>query len=154
MTLVSVACCSRRPATCAAAVWLARVTFPRFAFSHAMPRRLPAEALYDAIYVATGATEKLPGVPAGFRAAQLPDAGISVPFLEDFGKPVRESACECERSSGMVLGPILKLINGPTVAEALTDPQSALNQLAAKEKDDNKLIEEVFVRFLSRKRKE
>ena len=42
-----------------------------------------------------------------------------MPFLEDFGKPVRESACECERSSGMVLGPILKLINGPTVADAL-----------------------------------
>jgi hypothetical protein len=120
-------------------------------YSHAMPRRLPAESLYDAIFMATGATEKLPGVPAGFRAAQLPDAGISVPFLEDFGKPVRESACECERSSGMVLGPILKLINGPTVAEALTDSTSELNQLAAKEKDDRKLIEEVFVRFLARK---
>ncbi len=120
-------------------------------YSHAMPRRLPAESLYDAIFIATGSTEKLPGVPAGFRAAQLPDAGISVPFLEDFGKPVRESACECERSSGMVLGPILKLINGPTVADALTDANSELNQLAAKEKDDDKLIEEVFVRFLARK---
>jgi Protein of unknown function (DUF1553)/Protein of unknown function (DUF1549) len=120
-------------------------------YSHATPRRMPAEALYDAIYAATGATEKLPGVPAGFRAAQLPDAGVSVPFLEDFGKPVRESACECERSSGMVLGPILKLINGPTVAEALTDPASELNQLATKESDDKKLIEEVFVRFLARR---
>jgi hypothetical protein len=120
-------------------------------YSHAIPRRLPAEALYDAIYAATGATEKLPGVPAGFRAAQLPDAGISVPFLEDFGKPVRESACECERSSGMVLGPILKLINGPTVADALTDPASELNQLVAKQADDEQLIEEVFVRFLARK---
>jgi hypothetical protein len=119
-------------------------------YSHAIPRRLPAEALYDAIYAATGATEKLPGVPPGFRAAQLPDAGISVPFLEDFGKPVRESACECERSSGMVLGPILKLINGPTVAEALTDPQSELNKLVAKEADDRKLVAEVFVRFLAR----
>jgi hypothetical protein len=120
-------------------------------YSHAMPRRLPAEALFDAIYAATGATEKLPGVPAGFRAAQLPDAGISVPFLEDFGKPVRESACECERSSGMVLGPILKLINGPTVAEALTDPSSELNQLAARPLSDADLIEEVFIRFLARK---
>jgi hypothetical protein len=119
-------------------------------YSHAIPRRLPAESLYDAIYQATGATEKLPGVPAGFRAAQLPDAGISVPFLEDFGKPVRESACECERSSGMVLGPILKLINGPTVADALADPASELSRLAAREPDDAKLIEEVFVRFLAR----
>jgi hypothetical protein len=120
-------------------------------YSHAIPRRLTAEALFDAIYAATGAAEKLPGVPAGFRAAQLPDAGISVPFLEDFGKPVRESACECERSSGMVLGPILKLINGPTVAEALTDSASELNKLVSSEKDDTKLIEEVFVRFLARK---
>src|SRR5205809_1818513 len=120
-------------------------------YSHAMPRRLTAEALYDAIYLASGATEKLPGVPAGFRAAQLPDAGISVPFLEDFGKPVRESACECERSSGMVLGPILKLINGPTVADALADASSELSQLANSEKDDRKLIEEVFLRFLARK---
>jgi hypothetical protein len=120
-------------------------------YSHAIPRRLPAEALFDAIFTATGGAEKLPGVPASFRAAQLPDAGISVPFLEDFGKPVRESACECERSSGMVLGPILKLINGPTVAEALTDSASELNKLAASEKDDRKLIEEVFLRFLGRK---
>ena len=120
-------------------------------YSHAIPRRLTAESLYDAIFLATGATEKLPGVPAGFRAAQLLDAGASVPFLDDFGKPVRESACECERSSGMVLGPILKLINGPTVADALADPASELNQLVGRESDDARLIEEVFVRFLARK---
>src|SRR5690606_12107946 len=52
-------------------------------YSHATPRRLPAEVLFDAIHVAAGATPKLPGVPAGFRAAQLPDAGISIPFLDD-----------------------------------------------------------------------
>jgi hypothetical protein len=51
----------------------------------------------------------------------------------------------------MVLGPILKLINGPTVAEALTDTGSALNKLSAQKIDDAKLIEEVFVRFLARK---
>ena len=120
-------------------------------YSHALPRRLPAEVLFDAIHLAAGSIEKLPGVPAGFRAAELPDAGISVPFLDDFGKPVRESACECERSSGMVLGPILKLINGPTVADALADQRSELNQFVAKEQDDGKLIEEVFLRFLARK---
>ncbi len=119
-------------------------------YSHAIPRRLPAEALFDAIHTAAGATPKLPGVPAGFRAAQLPDAGVSVPFLDDFGKPVRESSCECERSSGMVLGPVLKLINGPTVADALADPQSELAKLVATEQDDAKVIEEVFLRFLAR----
>ncbi|MDX1947597.1 MAG: DUF1549 and DUF1553 domain-containing protein, partial [Pirellulaceae bacterium] len=119
-------------------------------YSHAIPRRLPAEVLYDAIHLATGSAERLPGVPVGFRAAELPDAGISDAFLEDFGKPARESACECERSSGMVLGPILKLINGPTVANALADPASELNQLVAREPDNIKLISEVFLRFLGR----
>ena len=120
-------------------------------YSRTMPRRLPAETLFDAIHIATGSTQRLPGVPAGFRAAELPDAGASDAFLEDFGKPVRESSCECERSSGMVLGPILKLINGPTVANAIGDASSELNQLVAREPDDRKLIEEVFLRFLARK---
>ncbi len=119
-------------------------------YSHAIPRRLPAEVLYDTIHATTGSVVHLPGVPAGFRAAELPDAGISDPFLDDFGKPVRESACECERSSGMVLGPVLKLINGPTVANAVADPNSALNQLVQQQPDDRKLLEEVFLRLLAR----
>ena len=119
-------------------------------YSHAIPRRLPAEVLYDAIHIATGSVNRLPGVPVGFRAAELPDAGVSDPFLEDFGKPVRESACECERSSGMVLGPVMKLINGPTVADALADAGSELNKLTQAEKDDTKLVQQVFLRFLAR----
>ena len=119
-------------------------------YSHAIPRRLTAEALYDAIHLACGAQQKIPGVPPGFRAAELPDAGIKVPFLDDFGKPVRESACECERSSSMVLGPIMKLINGPTVANAIADPANALTQLESKYKDDDELIRQVFLRFLAR----
>ena len=119
-------------------------------YARAIPRRLPAEVLYDAIHLATGSQQKIPGVPAGFRAAELPDVGVKVPFLDDFGRPVRESSCECERSSSMVLGPIMKLINGPTVANALSDPQNALAKLVAEQPDDQKLIETIFLRFLTR----
>jgi hypothetical protein len=119
--------------------------------SHALPRRLPAEVLFDAIHVATGATPRIQGAPTGFRAAELPDAGVSEPFLEDFGRPVRESACECERSSGMVLGPVMKLINGPTVADAIASPNNALAQLVAQQADDRVVIEEMFLRFLARR---
>lgn len=119
-------------------------------YSRAVPRRLPAETLFDAIHVATGATPRIPGVPAGFRAAELPDAGVSLPFLEDFGRPVRESSCECERSSGMVLGPIMKLVNGPTVADAINDPSNALARLDQQQPDDKQAIEELFLRFLAR----
>jgi len=119
-------------------------------YSHALPRRLPAEVLYDAIHRVCGSQLNIPGVPAGFRAAELPDAGVDVPFLDDFGRPVRESSCECERSSSMVLGPIMKLVNGPTVAKVLADPNNALARLVASEPDDAKLIEGIFVRILSR----
>lgn len=119
-------------------------------YSHALPRRLPAEVLFDAIHVATGATPRIPGAPAGFRAAQLPDAGTTLPFLDDFGRPPRESSCECERSSGIVLGPVMKLINGPTVNDAIVDPQNGLKRLVDEHADDRMLVEEVFLRFLSR----
>ena len=70
-------------------------------YSHAVARRLPAEVLYDAVYRVMGTTTKIPGVPAGTRAAELVDSGVELPsgFFSTFGRPVRESACECERSS-------------------------------------------------------
>ena len=111
---------------------------------------MSAESLFDAIHIATGSQLRISGAPVGFRAAELPDAGVSDPFLDDFGRPVRESACECERSSGMVLGPIMKLVNGPTVANAIADPANALAKLAASEPDDKKVIEEMFLRFYAR----
>src|SRR5207237_4077951 len=82
-------------------------------FSHAIARRLPAEVLYDAIQRATGSVSHLPGLPAGARAAQLLDSNVDVPggFFNLFGKPPRESSCECERSSSMMLGPVLNLVN-------------------------------------------
>ncbi|RIK74110.1 MAG: hypothetical protein DCC68_23650 [Planctomycetota bacterium] len=120
-------------------------------YSHATARRLPAEVLYDAIHRATGSQPRLPGVPAGFRAAQLPDAGVSLPFLDDFGRPPRESACECERSGGVLLAPVLKLVNGPDVANAIADAGNAITKLVAEQPDDAKVIEELYLRFLARR---
>ena len=76
-------------------------------YAHATARRLPAEVLLDAVYRVTGSVSKFPGVAAGTRAAALPDSGVELPsgFLTTFGRPARESACECERSSGLQLGP-------------------------------------------------
>src|SRR6185369_10576895 len=121
-------------------------------YSHAKARRLPAEALYDAIYTVTGAVSKIPGVKPGTRAAQLADAQIKLPdgFLGNFGRPVRESACECERSNEVQLGPVMALISGPTVGDAISDPANAIAKLTASVQDDKKLIEELFLRILNR----
>jgi len=122
-------------------------------YSHALARRLPAEVLYDAIHRVTGSQSRLPGLVPGARAAELLDSSVPIPggFLELFGKPPRESACECERSGGMLLGPILTLINGPVLGEALKDPSNRLAKLVAAEKDDNRLIEEVYLAILARR---
>ncbi len=121
-------------------------------YSHALARRLPAEVLYDAIHRATGSVTRLPGMPAGARAAQLLDSNVEVPgsFLNLFGRPPRESACECERTGTVMLGPVLNLVNGPVVANAIRDPENRIAQLVASEKDDIKVVQEIFVALLSR----
>ncbi|MGH7136001.1 MAG: DUF1553 domain-containing protein, partial [Pirellulales bacterium] len=118
----------------------------------ALARRLPAETLYDAIHRATGAEIHLPGVPANFLATQLPDSGVQLEdeFLNLFGKPPRESACECERSTGVMLGQALNLVNGPTIARAIADPNNRITKFVASEKDDRKVIEEIFLSVLCR----
>jgi Protein of unknown function (DUF1549)/Protein of unknown function (DUF1553) len=121
-------------------------------FSHALARRLPAETLFDAVHVATGSQPRLPGVPAGFLAAQLPDSGVELAdgFLNLFGRPPRESACECERSTGVMLGQALNLVNGPTIAEAIADPTNRITSLVGAQPDDAKLVEELFISILDR----
>lgn len=121
-------------------------------YSHALPRRLPAEVLYDAIHFVTGATSQIPGVPEGTRAAALPDVGVSTPdgFLANLGRPVRESACECERSSELQLGPIMALVSGPTVGTAIASERNELDELVRLVSGDASLVEELFVRILNR----
>jgi hypothetical protein len=121
-------------------------------YSHAAARRLPAEVLYDAIHRVTGSVSRIPGVPVGTRAAALPDSGINLAdgFLSSLGRPARESVCECERTSGLQLGPVMALISGPTVEAAISDAESELSKLAMTEKDDAKLVGEMFLRVLNR----
>ena len=120
-------------------------------FSHAVPRRLTAEQLYDAIIQATGAPRQLPGVPVGFRAAQLPDPQVDVAFLDMFGRPPRESPCECERSSDVSLGQTLNMINGPTISDAIVHPDGVIASALKAGATDSQLIETVYLSTLCRK---
>ena len=90
--------------------------------------------MLDAVYRVTGSASKFPGVPPGTRAAALPDSGVELPsgFLTTFGRPARESACECERSSGLQLGPVMALVSGPTLGDAIADPDNELTRLVTR----------------------
>jgi WD40 repeat protein len=121
-------------------------------YSHAIARRLPAEVLFDAIHRVTGAKTKIPGVPEGTRAAAIPDSGIKLTdgFLANLGRPARESACECERVSDIQLGPVMALISGPTVGNAIDDANNAIAKLVAEESNDARLVNELFLRVMNR----
>jgi WD40 repeat protein len=121
-------------------------------FSHARARRLPAEVLYDAIYRATGATSSFAGVAPGTRAAMLPDVGVELAdgFLGNLGRPARETSCECERSSNLQLGPVMALVSGPTVGNAISDPENAVAKLVGAVKDNGDVVKNLFLRFLNR----
>jgi hypothetical protein len=120
-------------------------------FSHAVPRRLTAEQLLDSVAVATGRPLKFPGLPEGFHATQLPDAGVPEgEFLDLFGRPPRDTPCECERASTVSLGQALNLVNGPTIADALADPNNRLARLAKQPSPPKKKVEEIYLAALSR----
>ena len=119
-------------------------------FSHALPRRLTAEQLYDAVTIASGAPTDLPGVPKGTRASQLPDPQIDVAFLDMFGRAPRESPCECERTSEVSLSQTLNLVNGPTVSDAIVHPQGLIARLIAANAPPEELIRKVYLSVLCR----
>jgi len=120
-------------------------------FSHAVPRRLSAEQMLDAVSVATGHRAQFKDLPAGLRAVSVPDGMVGGnDFLTLFGRPKRQSACECERSSNVTLSHALNLINGPTLGDCVTSADNRFAKLVIAEKDDRKVVEEVYLSCLNR----
>lgn len=121
-------------------------------YSHALARRLPAETLFDAVFKVTGSTPHIPGAKPGQRATQLADAATDTGsgLLATLGRPARQSACECERSSDIRLGSVMALLSGPTISSAIHESTNALARLVETETDNRKLVNEVFLRVLNR----
>ena len=113
-------------------------------------RRLPAEVMLDAICDATGVPEKFDGYPLGIRAVQVPDPGASSYFLRTFGRSDRVTACACERSADVSLPQVLHLIGGEAT-EKINRGECWLNRTLAKDKNDDAVLEALFLRTLARK---
>jgi hypothetical protein len=120
-------------------------------FSHAVPRRLTAEQLMDALAMVTGARPVLPEMPLDTRAAQAVDPHIGKEgFLDLFGRPARESACECERRADLSLPQALNLVNGKTISDAVADSGGRVAKAVLSGRPDQELIEELYLAALSR----
>lgn len=120
-------------------------------YSHALPKRMTAEVLLDAVSFATGSAELFAGQPAGTRAIQLPDAGFSSRFLETFGRPLRNTVCECERVTEPDLPQTLLLLNGEQVNTKLSDPVGRAAKLAASARSDREIVTELYLSALARR---
>jgi hypothetical protein len=120
-------------------------------FSHAMPRRLGAEELMDGISQAAGARPKFSEVPPDTKAEAFPDPHVGKDgFLDVFGRPARESSCECERRSDISLPQALNLMNGRTIGDAIADPKGRVAKLILAGAPDRAVVEELYLAALSR----
>ncbi len=132
-------------------------------FARTYPKRLMAEVLADAIsdvtgvrdsyteiVLADGSTQKVENYAAGTRALELADSAVKNYFLKTFGRNAREITCECERSNQPSLVQVLHLANGSTINDKLAAKQGWVTQLLATEPEPATIVEEAWLRTLSR----
>lgn len=119
-------------------------------FSHAVYKSMPAEVLLDAICQSTGVCEKFNGWPEGYRAIQIWDNRMPSYFFGIFGRPVRASVCECERSNEPSIAQALHLLNAPEIAEKITHRHGRARLLAMSDRSPQEIIGELYLAALSR----
>ncbi|MBI3468311.1 MAG: DUF1553 domain-containing protein, partial [Planctomycetes bacterium] len=131
-------------------------------FSHATPRRMPAEVAYDALVQATAGTDELATLLASPDSRSIGPAAAmrnarNRYALTTFGKPARATNCDCERSNDPSLlqtvflrndGEVLAMIDRSTgwlqeaSKQAKTTPaKSADNARGAKQGDSKREAE-------------
>ena len=119
-------------------------------FSHARPKALPAEVLLDALSQVTGVPEKFNGWPEGYRSIQVWDNRMPSYFFRVFGRPVRASVCECERSNEPSISQALHLLNSPEINEKITHRRGVSRQLANSAMSIDDILDEIYLSTLSR----
>ena len=120
-------------------------------FSHAIPRRLNAEQLMDALTQATGVRPSFAEVPADTTAEEFPDPHVGKDgFLDLFGRPPRESVSESERKTDLSLPQALNLVNGKTISDAIADPDGRIAKVLIGGATDRALLAELYLATLSR----
>ncbi len=126
-------------------------------FSHYRIRRLDAEVLIDAICQITGTGENYSSlIPEPFtflpwnqRAISIADGSITSPFLEMFGRSQRNTSFESERNSVPSVSQVQNFLNSSLI-ERKIEKGRFIQQLIASKKDNNFIIDELYLSILSR----
>jgi hypothetical protein len=118
-------------------------------FSHFYPRPMVAQVLLDAINDVTGTQEKYGRYPLGMRAIALP-LPVSSRFLSLFGRSEREFLAELEPKLEPTLTQALHMINSPYINDKITAGNGVVAQLVKSDLSDEQIIEDLYLRALSR----
>ncbi len=120
----------------------------RQSFARHYPKRMPAEVFLDAVCQVTGSPANFNGLPtdthAPRRAIMLPDESFSSYFLDVFGRPQRQSACECERVGEANLAQILHMLNSDEVQTRISGMTARADKLARDPRPHEVKVRELF----------
>lgn len=119
-------------------------------YSRYYTRRPPAEVLMDAVSQVTGRPYSFRGHPEGTRAIQMWDSRLDVEFLTIFGRPVRQSVCECERPTDGSVAQALHLMNGAGLQNRLADDRGCAAALDRSGKPEPEVVEELYLTAFGR----
>ena len=109
-------------------------------FARAVPRRLPAEVIYDALKMATAADERREVLASDMQqraigpSSAYQNRGQAGYALTAFGKPARIENCDCERSVEPSLLQVLYVRNDAE-ALAMIDQRGSWVEQIAREKN-------------------
>jgi hypothetical protein len=121
-------------------------------FSHAHLRRLRADVLLDSIAQVTKTSTSFNEEPAGIRATQLYEGSrrSGSYFLKTFGLSQRDSVNVSETRTEPTLAQALHLVNGDTI-QGKIDKSPVIQEMLSMKKKPEEIIDELFVRAVSRK---
>ncbi len=120
-------------------------------------RRLEAEVLIDAINQITGATEDYVSMipepftflPETIRAVNIPDGSITSAFLEQFGRPARDTGLLAERPTRVTTSQRLTLLNSRLVLDKINKSKK-LSSLLETCKSPHEAATALYLTILSR----
>jgi hypothetical protein len=126
-------------------------------FAYYPVRGLEAEVLIDAICQITGTTERYSSpipepftyVPPTYRSIALPDASITSPFLEMFGRPSRDTGLESERVNTIGAPQRLHLLNSSHILKKIQEGP-ALAAVLGSGKPREQIAVDLYLTILSR----
>ncbi len=127
-------------------------------FSYYPLRRLEAEVLIDALNQITGTTEQYASpipepftfIPEDQRSICLADGSISSSFLEQFGRPSRDTGFESERNNRPSADQRLHMLNSSHIQRKLENGPKLQYLIREKSANPRELVASLYLLILSR----